>query len=103
MDISIKEACKALNNNPNIILIDVRTPEEYRNGCIAGSRNIPLSEIRSYAYDESTDKNAITFVHCQSGGRSRQAKAALVVAGFKNVYDIGGIHGWKLTKPSNAK
>lgn len=95
MDISIQEAKRALASNRNIRLIDVRTPEEYRQGCIAGSVNVPLAGISSY----NGDKNAQIFVYCQSGGRSSKAKQALIAAGYTKVTNIGGISGWALTRP----
>jgi len=94
MDISIQEAKKAIASNPKIRLLDVRTPEEYRLGHIAGSINVPLDQIYNY----SGDKNTLIFVHCQSGGRSRRAKHALISIGYINVTDIGGIAGWSLTR-----
>jgi len=95
MDISIQEAKRALVSNRNIRLIDVRTPEEYRKGCIAGSINVPLANISSY----NGDKNTQIFVYCLSGGRSSKAKQALIAAGYTKVTNIGGISGWSLTYP----
>jgi len=95
MDISIQEAQRALASNRSIRLIDVRTPEEYRQGCIAGSINVPLATISSYR----GDKNTQIFVYCQGGGRSIKAKQALIAAGYTKVTNIGGISGWPLTRP----
>ena len=74
----------------NAILLDVRTPQEYREGHIPGSKNVPLQQldkIRSVA----DNKNIPLFVYCHSGGRSRQAASMLHHMGYTNVQNIGGI------------
>ena len=94
-DISIKQAETILANNFEVRLIDVRTAEEYRQGRIAGSINIPLSrlgDIRKLI----PNKNTAILVYCKSGGRSAQAKKTLLSMGYQEVKNIGGIRGWKL-------
>lgn len=72
------------------VLLDVRTPEEYRNGHIPGSLNIPLDDIRNILSIIS-DRDTLLFVHCRSGMRSGKAVAALKKLGYKNALNIGGI------------
>lgn len=72
------------------VLLDVRTPDEYREGHIPGSRNLPLQTIDKAA-EMVDNKDTPLFVHCLSGGRSRQATAILKQMGFTNVTNIGGI------------
>ena len=91
-EISIQKALRALANNPEIQLIDVRTAAEYRQGHIAGSINIPLADIRNCRIP----KNKPIFVCCKSGGRSRQARETLMAMGYTNVTNIGSIDGWML-------
>ena len=75
-----------------ITLIDVRTPEEYSTGHIAGSRNIPLNLV-SGALTEL--KNAGTvYVNCAAGGRSMQACEILTQSGIDAVNLVGGIAAW---------
>ena len=72
------------------VLLDVRTPEEYRSGHIPGSKNIPLQTIdRVGAVAEN--KDTALYVYCQSGARSRQAAGILKQMGYTNVNNIGGI------------
>ena len=72
------------------MLLDVRTPEEYRSGHIPGSRNISLQTIdRIGAVVEN--KDTALYVYCQSGARSRQAVGMLKQMGYTNVNNIGGI------------
>ncbi len=72
------------------VLLDVRTPQEYREGRIPGSRNIPLQTIESVS-SVVQDKDVPLFVYCYSGARSRQAVSMLQRMGYTNVTNIGGI------------
>jgi rhodanese-related sulfurtransferase len=70
------------------IIIDVRTPQEFDNGHIKDSKNIPLQKIQSEVNKiKSWNKPIITV--CQSGGRSSMAKSTLQNAGIE-VYNGGG-------------
>ena len=89
----INKGLKAYQTTSGAILLDVRTPQEYAEGHIAGSRNIPLQTIDRTA-EIAADKNTPLFVHCLSGRRSRQAAAALKQMGYTNVTNIGGIAGY---------
>ena len=72
------------------VLVDVRTPEEYREGHIVGSRNIPLQQLEEITAVAENKETAL-YVYCRSGGRSRQAAALLQRMGYSNVRNIGGI------------
>ena len=72
------------------VLLDVRTPEEYRTGHVPGSKNLPLQAIGG-ADDLLAHKQVPLFVYCQSGARSRRAAEALRSMGYTNVTNIGGI------------
>ena len=78
---------------PGAVLLDVRTPEEYAQGRLPGSRNIPLDEIGRTA-ELIADRNTPLFVYCHSGARSSRAVAALRRMGCQNVVNIGGIAGY---------
>jgi len=78
------------NNTPGAVLLDVRTPQEYGEGHIPGSKNAPLQtldKIRSVVENKDTE----LFVYCYSGARSRQATMMLQHMGYTNVQNIGGI------------
>lgn len=72
------------------VLLDVRTAEEYHNGHIDGSVNVPLDRI-SFIVNTVRDKNTPLYVHCLSGGRSGQAVSYLKKIGYMNAKNIGGI------------
>ena len=79
-----------LENTPSAVLLDVRTPEEYREGHIPGSNNVPLQSL-----DKVTGlvnhQDTPMFAYCYSGARSAQAVSALQRMGYTNVKNIGGI------------
>jgi rhodanese-related sulfurtransferase len=75
------------------IIIDVRTPQEFDNGHIKGSKNIPLNMIKGEVSKiKNWNKPVITI--CQSGARSSMAKSFLKAAGVE-VYNGGGWIGLK--------
>ena len=72
------------------VLLDVRTPQEYREGHIPGSVNVPLQSL-STADQIPAGKDAPLFVYCHSGARSSQAIRLLAGMGYTNTKNIGGI------------
>lgn len=69
----------------NALLIDVRTPEEYRENHIEGAVNIPVYEIDNIK-NEIIDPNKVILVYCKTGKRSKIVKQILIQNGYKNVY-----------------
>ena len=83
---------QANKNNPNFIIIDDRSPADFRSGRIANAINIPTN---NFSADVSRlDKNKIYLVYCPSGcGATSRTMKSL---GFKEVYEIeGGLNAWK--------
>ena len=71
-------------------LLDVRTPQEYREGHIPGSQNVPLQQLDKVE-EVTENKDTVLYVYCRSGARSRQAVSLLQAMGYTNVHNIGGI------------
>lgn len=69
------------------LIVDVRTPEEYGEGHISGSLNIPLGDIKKAMSWLIKDVPTITV--CTSGSRSAVAKRILDANGFEKVYNGG--------------
>lgn len=92
-----------LHNKTNVTLIDVRTPQEYGAGFVAGARNIDIYDPGFEAQIARLDKNRPVMVYCAKGGRSASAAEQLKRAGFPEVYDLaGGMEAWKAAgKPVN--
>lgn len=90
----INQGIEAYRAAPGAVLLDVRTEQEYRDGHISGSRNLPLDELDK-AGGIIKDQNTPIFVYCLSGSRSRQAAACLGQMGYTHVQNIGGISAWR--------
>jgi phage shock protein E len=73
------------------LVIDVRSPEEYRSGHLANGVNIPLGELRKSLPRQVKDKGQVLFVHCLSGGRSGIAKQQLEGMGYTKVCNLGSL------------
>ena len=89
----INQGVKEYSTTDSAVLLDVRTPDEYRQGHIPGSKNIPLQSIDKVG-DIIENKGTPIFVHCLSGARSRQATAVLQQMGYSDVKNIGGISAY---------
>ena len=77
-------------------LIDVRTPEEFVRGHLAGAVNIDWLADDFSDISAKLDKRKPVLLYCAVGGRSEEAKAAMEKAGFPHVQDmLGGINAWK--------
>lgn len=74
------------------ILLDVRTPEEFREQHVPEAKNIPVQEL-SARLSEVGAKNLPVVVYCRSGGRSAVAASILEKAGYQ-VVDIGPMQNW---------
>lgn len=86
----INQGVKEYRQASDSILLDVRTPEEYLEGHIPNSLNIPLHTLQEI--DQIVSRKDIPiFAYCHSGSRSLQAVHALRQMGYKNVKNIGGI------------
>lgn len=86
----INQGMKEYYATPGAVLWDVRTPQEYREGHIPGSENVPLQSLGKRS-GNSAEKQAPLFVYCYSGSRSRQAVGILKYMGYTNVKNLGGI------------
>jgi rhodanese-related sulfurtransferase len=85
---------RALQDHPNVVLIDVREPFEYSAGYISGAKLIPLGQVPARVDEIPRDKTVI--VTCRSGNRSGQAANYLRQQGFTNVHNMaGGVIAWQ--------
>ena len=80
----------------SVQLLDVRTPQEYAEGHIAGALNIDIKsdDFRQIA-EKELSKDSIILVYCRSGRRSMDAAEILTGLGYKVVNLKGGITEWK--------
>jgi len=92
--ISAEEAKDRMDGEEEIILLDVRTQEEYDVQHIPNAVLIPLDSIGDKAEAVIPDKEAVYFVYCRSGNRSEAATVLLMEMGYVNVFDLGGLNHW---------
>lgn len=88
------EAAKTrLDSGEDVVLLDVRTQEEYDGGHIPGAVCFPNEDIRP-ELPLPFEKDAEILVYCRSGRRSAQAAGKLADMGYTHVADFGGIQDW---------
>lgn len=90
--ITAQELKAMLERKENVVLIDVRTPEEHREAHIPGSFLMPLDTLESV---ESLPEGSKHIIYCRSGKRSLRAIEILSAKGFKGLINLeGGIMAW---------
>jgi len=98
-DITPQEAFTLIQNNqnnPDFVIIDVRTPEEFADGYIENASNIDFYSATFRDELNNLDKNKTYLTYCRSGGRSRNALDTMGELNFREAYNIlGGINQWK--------
>ncbi len=83
-------------DNPDFIIIDVRTPEEFAEGHVEDAIIIDFYSESFRSEVNALDKNKTYLIYCRSGGRSGKALKIMVELGFTEVYNMaGGIVDWK--------
>jgi len=92
--ISAEDAKKKMDEDKSIILVDVRTKEEFNEAHIENAVLLTLDTINAMAPSVIPDKNATYYVYCKSGNRSAIAATELVIMGYMKIYDMGGIADW---------
>lgn len=92
--VDINEEIKRYQSLSDVVLLDVRTNEEYKTGHISGSINIPADDILTVE-DIVIDHDTLVFVYCHSGNRARRAVDKMKMLGYKNAKNIGGIVDYK--------
>ncbi len=91
---SVAEVAEKVKNNPNAVLLDVRTAQERSYSAIKNSLHIPLNELHSRLDELQKYKTKEIFCYCQSGSRSLVAAAKLHYSGFDAANMKGGIGEW---------
>lgn len=111
MKIDIAEVQDMLENDPYMLLVDVRTQEEFDSGHIPGAGCMPVEDICDCLYDEAlgergldaianargmelSDDASVIVLYCHTGSRSAAALQHMEAIGYVNVYDAGGIVDW---------
>lgn len=90
-----ESAATIIEETPEAIVLDIRTPEEFGDGIIEGAVNIDFYEADFATNLDALDKDATYVVYCRSDNRSGQAMDTFADLGFQQVSEIdGGIVNW---------
>ncbi|MEI0538711.1 rhodanese-like domain-containing protein [Brachyspira pulli] len=87
-DINLKKALDLMTKSTNLILLDVRTAEEYMAGSVPNSVNIDVMNTDFISKINLLDKNKDYIVYCRSGNRASIASSIMSTNGFLNVYSL---------------
>lgn len=79
-----------IKNNKKVLILDVRTPVEFKSGHISKAKNIPVNELSSRISTLSSYKDEEVIVYCASGMRSSNASKILYKNGFSKIYNLSG-------------
>ena len=89
-------AAEKLVKEGKVIVVDVRTANEYKRGHIAGAKNIDFTENSFEGEVAKLDKSKPYLVHCASGHRSTNSLETFKKLGFQHIYHLdGGLKSWE--------
>ncbi len=91
---SPRELRESMRMRSDLVLLDVRTDNERRNGAIKGSFHIPLHQINRRSDELRKHMGKEIICYCQSGNRSVSAALKLKKRGFQSANLTGGIGAW---------
>ena len=95
-DVDAAKAGELIAADKAVVVIDVRTPEEYADGHLAGAVNVNFKNENFKEELAKLDRDKTYVMHCRSGGRSTAAKPAFTELGFKYIYHLdGGYLAWE--------
>ena len=89
-EVDYQAAEKMIAKNPQTILVDVRSKQEYGEGHLPGSIPLSLYDFNKQAQNVLPDKKQTIIVYCSSGNRSKEAQEILETMGYENVYNLKG-------------
>lgn len=85
--------------NPGLVILDVRTPQEFSAGHLRGAVNVDIAAPDFVARLKALDRSKNYLVYCRTGNRSQKAIAAMAQLDFKKVLHMyEGIVGWQKKK-----
>ncbi len=91
--VTVEQAKELVDTKPTLVILDVRTEPEFREGHIEGAVNIPIDELEQRIGE--MDKNDEYLVYCRTGNRSTIAAQILFERGYSKVFNMaGGIEAW---------
>lgn len=98
-DITVAQASELIEGNHGLIILDVRTPEEFQEGHLDGAINIDFKAANFNSEIAKLDTGKPYLVYCRSGKRSAGAMEVMKGAGFREIYNMeGGILAWEAAR-----
>ncbi len=95
-NLSIAQATRLLNNNPDALVLDIRASAEFKKGHLRQAINIPLAELKNSLDKLEKYKDKPALLYCNSGNTTSRAARLLQQNGFTHVNVMqGGIADWK--------
>jgi len=95
-DVSDAELLALMADRPDLLLIDVRTDQEWEQGHIPGAAFLDFLEDDFEERAFALPKDRPIAVYCAAGGRSEDAMMKMKKAGFPELYNLrGGFYGWE--------
>ena len=89
-----EEALKIMQTQNDVIILDVRTQEEYDKRHIPNAVLLPIEEIKKGNFAPLKDKKQKILVYCWTGRRAEDATKILAESGYSNVFEFGGLVDW---------
>jgi rhodanese-related sulfurtransferase len=90
------ESARTMSTASGVTVLDVRTPEEFREGHLKGAVLIPLAELSNRLGELESRREQPFLVYCRAGGRSAAACRVLRKSGFSRIANLqGGIDAWQ--------
>lgn len=89
------EVNQLLKKNAKIVILDVRTADEYGAGHLKGAKNMDVRQPDFYSRVDKLDKTAVYLVYCRTNHRSGMAVEYMTQHGFSHIYQMtDGYTGW---------
>jgi len=97
IDITVKEWVEKIQQDPEAVILDVRTPAEWAEGIQKDAVLINfLDQAEFQEKIKALDTSKHYYIYCRSGGRSAKALKKIKELGFKEVFNLkGGMKAWK--------
>lgn len=89
------DKAQEMMSNDDVVVLDVRTPDEYNTGHIANAQHIDYYSENFKQKVAELDKGKTYIVYCRSGARSGKSQEIMKSLGFEKVYNLkGGVMAW---------
>lgn len=104
VQVTSNEVSTMLAKDKTWIVLDVRTPDEFKEGHIKNALNIDINSDDAYQKIDKLNKNNKYIVHCRTHHRSDKAVAYMNTHGFKTIYQMmDGFSGWSTSNKPVVK